>query len=73
MNVSTVNGGVSMAVPEQYSARLETQTVNGRVSVDFPITVQGNIDKDLSFTLGGGGPLVRATTVNGGVAVKRKS
>jgi hypothetical protein len=37
------------------------------------MTVQGRIDRQLSVNLGSGGPLVRATTTNGGVSVKRKS
>jgi len=73
LDVSATNGGVSLEVPENYSARFETSTVNGRVSVDFPISVQGRIDRQLSFNLGSGGSLIRAITTNGGVSVKRKS
>jgi DUF4097 and DUF4098 domain-containing protein YvlB len=73
LNVSATNGGVNLAVPENYSARLETATVNGRVAVDFPVSVQGRIDRELSVNLGSGGPLIRATTTNGGVSIRRKS
>jgi DUF4097 and DUF4098 domain-containing protein YvlB len=72
LDTSTTNGGVSMSVPANYSARLETGTVNGRVRVDFPVTVSGQIDRQLSINLGSGGSLVRATTTNGGVSIKRK-
>lgn len=72
LDVRTTNGGVSMTVPENYSARLETGTVNGNLQVDFPVTVQGRINKELSLTLGSGGPTVRAMTTNGGVRIKRK-
>jgi len=71
LNVRTTNGGVSMAVPENYSAHLETGTVNGHVNVDFPVTVQGRITKELSVNLGSGGATVRATTTNGGIRLKR--
>jgi DUF4097 and DUF4098 domain-containing protein YvlB len=74
LDVSATNGGVSLHVPENYSARLETRTVNGRVNVDFPVTMQGRIDsRELSLNLGSGGPLIRAVTTNGGVSVKRRS
>ena len=43
LDVSTTNGGVIMSVPENYSANLQTGTVNGSVSVDFPVTVQGRL------------------------------
>lgn len=72
LDVQTQNGGVRVAIPEQYSARLETGTVNGTLRVDFPVTVQGRIDRDLEATLGAGGPLVRVRTTNGGVKISRK-
>ncbi len=71
LDVRTTNGGVSLAVPSNYSARLETGTVNGNIHVDFPVTVQGDIRRELSVVLGSGGPLVRAFTTNGGVSIKR--
>jgi hypothetical protein len=73
LDVSTTNGGVIMSVPENYSARLETGTVNGSVSVDFPVTVQGQITKQVALNLGSGGAMVKATTTNGGVRLKRLS
>jgi len=69
LDVRTTNGGVRMRVPENYSARLETGTVNGGVNIDFPVLVQGRIGRDISTTLGSGGALVRAETTNGGVRV----
>jgi DUF4097 and DUF4098 domain-containing protein YvlB len=71
IDVRTTNGGVRLRVPESYSARLETRTVNGGTNIDFPVTVQGRLGKQLSTTLGDGGPLVRAETTNGGVRVSR--
>jgi len=71
LDVSTTNGGVVMSVPENYSAQLETGTVNGNVSVDFPVTVQGRITKQIALNLGSGGAKVKATTTNGGVRLKR--
>jgi hypothetical protein len=73
MDVRTTNGGVSLSIPENYSARLETGTVNGGLKTDFPITVQGEIKRDLSLDLGSGGQRIRAFTTNGGVTIKRKS
>lgn len=71
LDVETRNGGVTLVVPESYSARLETGTVNGGIDIDFPITVQGRIGRRLSTTLGEGGPTVRAVTTNGGVEIRR--
>ncbi len=71
MDVSTTNGGVHLALPENYSARLETSTVNGGMHADYPLTVSGKIGKQLSATLGSGGATLRIATVNGGVKIGR--
>jgi len=73
LDVSTTNGGVIMSVPENYSAHLQTGTVNGGVTVDFPVTVQGRINKQIALDLGSGGPMVKAMTTNGGVHLKRSN
>lgn len=71
LDVETTNGGVTVRVPEDYSARLETGTVNGGIDVDFPVRVQGRIGRRLTTTLGDGGPTIRAVTTNGGVKIQR--
>jgi len=73
MDVKTTNGGVTLFIPDAYSARLETGTVNGGLNNDYPITVQGEIKRELSVNLGGGGQTIRAMTTNGGIQIKRKS
>ncbi len=72
MNVRTTNGGVSLSIPEDYSAQIETGTINGGLKTDFPITVQGEVKRELSFNLGSGGQTIRAYTTNGGVSIKRR-
>jgi hypothetical protein len=69
--LETTNGGVRLRIPEDYSARIEARTVHGGIDVDFPITVQGRIGRELATTLGRGGPLIRAETTNGGVRISR--
>ena len=77
LNVTTTNGGVNLVMPDNYSAHLETSTVNGNVSSDFPLNVplntRGRMPKEISVDLGSGGPRIRATTTNGGVRVARAS
>jgi Toastrack DUF4097 len=72
LDVETHNGGVKLTVPSNYSAELETGTVNGGLNIDFPITVSGRISRRLTTTLGAGGPRIRAITTNGGVTVRRR-
>jgi DUF4097 and DUF4098 domain-containing protein YvlB len=77
LNIKTTNGGVNLVMPDNYSAHLETGTVNGNVSFGFPVNVtlteRGRMPKDVSVDLGSGGPTVRARTTNGGVRVGRAS
>jgi hypothetical protein len=72
LDVETRNGGIRMTLPKGFSAQLETGTTNGRVSIDFPITVTGTIGRHLETTLGSGGPKVRAMTTNGGVTIRQR-
>jgi hypothetical protein len=72
LDVETRNGGIRMSLPEHYSAALEAGTTNGRVSIDFPVTMQGSFRKQLNTTLGAGGATIRAITTNGGVTIRRR-
>ncbi len=72
LNVETSNGGVRVRIPEQYSARLEVGTINGGFDIDFPLAVQGRVDREISANLGAGGPLIRVRTNNGGLRVTKK-
>jgi DUF4097 and DUF4098 domain-containing protein YvlB len=71
LDAETQNGSVTIRVPTDYSAELETGTVNGPISLDFPVTVRGRIGRRIATTLGQGGPMIRAMTTNGGVKVER--
>ena len=75
LDVETSNGGVTVDIPENYNAELETRTVNGGLNIDFPITVQGELTsrRGISTTLGSGGPPVRVRTTNGGVRIRRSN
>jgi hypothetical protein len=72
LDAETTNGGVKLSIPDDYSAQLETGTVNGRVNIDFPVTVQGSLHRNISTTLGSGGSPIRLRTTNGGVIVTRR-
>jgi len=73
LHASTTNGGISVQVPDNYSAHLETSTVNGGISVDFPISVHGEIKNHLDTDLGNGGATLQVETINGGVSINRST
>lgn len=70
---STVNGGVTLELPEGLNVDLDMSTVNGSVSSDdFPITVQGRLDRrHIRGKIGTGGPTLKISTVNGSIRLKR--
>jgi DUF4097 and DUF4098 domain-containing protein YvlB len=72
LDLRTSNGGVHLVIPSNYSAQLETGTVNGGMNIDFPITIQGSIGRRFSTQLGAGGAMVRAVTTNGGITIRRR-
>ncbi|HYG79639.1 MAG TPA: DUF4097 family beta strand repeat-containing protein [Pyrinomonadaceae bacterium] len=71
LDVKTTNGGLSVSVPENYSARLETGTVNGGLNISPSIAQVTRETKRLSVDLGGGGTNLRIYTTNGGVSIRR--
>ena len=73
LDSETSNGPVVRTIPANYSAHLETGTVNGPMSFDFPITVQGRFSsRNIETDLGGGGPTIRAVTTNGPLTLRRR-
>ena len=72
LEVSTHNGGVTVAMPSSYSAHIQAETGSGGISSDFPTMQDGNVrPRRLDFNVGSGGPLMHISTVNGGVRIKR--
>lgn len=72
LDAETENGSVRVDIPDGYGARLETGTVNGGLTTDFPITLEGRVGRAISTEIGGGGPTVRAMTTNGAVTLRRR-
>lgn len=73
LDARTTNGGVNINMPQNYSAHLETGTVNGHVNANFDVTLSGNLTektKKMNFDIGGG-PTIHVETVNGGVNFKK--
>ena len=78
LDVQTTNGGVSLIVPQNYAAHVETGTVNGGFKSDIAaLNVETN-DQDgyrrhtasrVSADLNGGGAPIRVVTTNGGIRI----
>lgn len=72
LNVKTTNGGLSVSVPDNYSAQLNAGTINGGFNVSPSIAEVARGAKQLSVNLGSGGTNLRIYTTNGGVSIKRR-
>ena len=68
----TVNGSVTIDVPDGLSARVDASTVNGSIETDFPITVRGRFARrSLHGTIGDGGRDLEIGTVNGSIRIRK--
>ena len=68
LDFSTVNGSITLRLPDRFDADLAGSTVNGSISTDFPVTVQGKWGpRSMHGTIGRGGAKLKASTVNGSI------
>jgi hypothetical protein len=75
MDFTTVNGSVTVELPESLGADVTMSTTNGHLDSDFPLVVRGRIDpRHLSMHVGNGsgGPQISLTTVNGDVELRKR-
>lgn len=72
LEFSTVNGSVTLSLPESVSADVEASTVNGSFSSDWPMTVRGKWGpKRIRGQIGTGGRELTLSTVNGDIELRR--
>ncbi len=81
LEVETKNGGINLLLPSNYSANVETGTVNGGFKSDFTELKVPEKDengrwyrpKKVNASINGGGAKIRVVTTNGGVNIKSSS
>jgi hypothetical protein len=72
LEFETVNGSITVELPDGIGADVSASTVNGAIDTDFPLTVRGRFShRRLSGSIGGGGEQISLTTVNGSVSLVR--
>lgn len=71
LDLTTTNGGVHLAVPANYSAALDTSTVNGGLKSDFPLPADAQKTGHVKTNIGSGGAPLHIVTTNGGVQIKK--
>ena len=69
----TVNGGITLYLPEGTNVDLRAEVLNGDVTSDFPMTIQGRQrrwgPRKLRATIGRGGPELELKSVNGSIRI----
>lgn len=68
----TVNGSITLTIPTGTNANLEFRTVNGNIKIPEGVRLgRGQISrKRFSGSIGSGGPVISAQTVNGSVSMR---
>ena len=70
LSFSTVNGSISLDLPDDVDADLDARWVNGRLEADLPFELVGRISRhSATGVLGDGGPKLNLKTVNGSIHV----
>ena len=73
LDFSTVNGGITLELPQDAGAEVTARNVNGGIETDFPVTVRraGFMGHRLQGTIGRGGPRLDLSTVNGSIHLRK--
>ncbi len=75
IDADTVNGRITLHIPENASARLSAETLNGSIDAsDFGLEADagGFVGKELNGTIGSGEARIDLDTVNGGIRVRKQ-
>jgi len=69
---NTVNGGITLYLPSSAAFEVKASNVNGGMTTDFPLTVQGRWGPHrMTGTVGGGGRQLGLNTVNGSLELRK--
>jgi DUF4097 and DUF4098 domain-containing protein YvlB len=70
IQLKSVNGSVRLGLPSSPNADVSVSTVNGGITTDFPLQVQGKfMGKHIDGKLGSGGTRIEISNVNGSVHI----
>ena len=72
LDFSTVNGGITLILPEKLDTEVRASTVNGEIESDYPLTISGRFGpRRLRGTIGAGGRSLNLSTVNGEIRLRK--
>ncbi|MGH7562080.1 MAG: DUF4097 family beta strand repeat-containing protein [Gemmatimonadales bacterium] len=72
LEFSSVNGSITITLPDAVDLEVDASTVNGGMTTDFPLTVKGRWGpRRMSGTIGQGGRSLSLSSVNGDMTLRR--
>ena len=70
IRLKSVNGAVKLGLPASPNADVSVSTVNGGITTDFPLQVQGKfMGRHIDGKLGNGGTKIEISNVNGAIRI----
>ncbi len=70
IHLKSVNGAINLGLPASPNAEVRASTVNGGITTDFPLQVQGKfVGHHIDGTLGSGGTQIEVSNVNGSIRI----
>ena len=70
--IHTGDGSVDLTLPDGFQANLDAHTNDGRISLGFPVTVDGIISKsEVRGKINGGGGALTVRTGDGSIRLMR--
>jgi hypothetical protein len=71
LSFKTVNGSITLDLPNDVDADLDARWVNGGLDSDLPLRIEGRMSRQRAQgAFGDGGPLLSVSTVNGSIRVR---
>lgn len=71
MKFTTVNGSISLDLPQEIDAEVDAKFMNGGLETDLPLRLEGKLSPRRAVgTLGSGGPMLELSTVNGEIELR---
>ncbi|HTP34011.1 MAG TPA: hypothetical protein VMJ75_17650 [Candidatus Acidoferrales bacterium] len=73
IDVKVINGAIELDVPHDCSAHVQLSIVVGVIRTNFPVPYWGKhgLGQTVTFDVGSGGPLLRASTITGSILLRR--
>jgi hypothetical protein len=70
--IRTGDGGVEARLPQDLAADLNAHTGDGHITMDYPVTVSGSIERSrIRGKLNGGGPELEISTADGSIRIAK--